>query len=56
MDNYIIYLNHLNSLGDRDFIKAMDLAFALKEKKIKIMRLQSNIDEINKQIDDLQKN
>ena len=55
MDNYIIYLNHLNSLGDRDFIKAMDLAFALKEKKIKIMRLQSNIDEINKQIDDLQK-
>lgn len=56
MDNYITYLNHLNNLRDRDFMKVMDLAFALKEKKTEIMHLQSNIDEINKQINDLQKN
>lgn len=50
-----IFLQHLNKLCDKKFMKVMDLGYMLKEIKNKIVSFQTDINNINEQINNIQK-
>ena len=50
-----IYLQHLNTMCDKKFMKAMDLGYMLKQIKNKIVFFETDINNINEQINNIQK-
>lgn len=50
-----LYYQHLDTLCDKKFMKAMDLGYMLKQIKNKILSFETDINNINEQINSIQK-